>query len=58
MVPRMLAIMLSYESERRTIGSNQMGGYKSKKGAARLTDVEEKRNKHQKDQSLLTYTSP
>ena len=57
MVPRMLAIMLSYESERRTIGSNQMGGYKSKKGAARLTDVEEKRNKHQKDQSLLTYTS-
>ena len=29
-----------------------------RRGAARLTDVEEKRNKHQKDQSLLTYTSP
>lgn len=57
MVPRMLAIMLSYESECRTIGSNKLGEYNSKKGTARLVDVEEQRNKHQKDQSLLTYTS-
>lgn len=57
MVPRMLAVMLSYESERLNIGKNFKGtNYMAKKGADRLVDVKAK-GKHQLDQKLLTYPS-
>jgi len=59
MVPRMLAIMLSYDSERLTISKAFPNtSYDAKKGANRLVDIENKRDKHQLDKSLLTYASP
>lgn len=58
MVPRMLAIMLSYESEQKNISDVFPGtSYKAKQGAQRLTDVVNKKDKHQLDQTLLTYPS-
>lgn len=58
MVPRMLAVMLSYESEQRNISTVFPGtSYKAKQGAQRLTDVLNKKDKHQLDQTLLTHPS-
>lgn len=58
MVPRMLAIMLSYESEQRNISVVFPGtSYKAKQGAQRLVDIVGKKDKHQLDQTLLKYPS-
>lgn len=58
MVPRMLAVMLSYESEQKNISEVFPGtSYKAKQGAQRLTDVVNKKDKHQLDQTLLMYPS-
>jgi len=59
MVPRMLAIMLSYDSERLTIAKAFPNtSYDAQKGANRLVNIEKKRNKHQLDKALLSYASP